>query len=116
MMRRASPVPKAPVAGATMAPPRGTTGQRFGGKSLRSWMRTIIISFMNPSRMTRLKTLTFALVHMSVAFTVVAALTGSWALGGAIALIEPAINTVAYFFHETLWQRLRARHRPVSAA
>jgi len=51
------------------------------------------------------KTVTFALLHMAVAFGVVFALTGSLAIGGAVALIEPAINTVAYFFHEKIWER-----------
>ena len=53
------------------------------------------------------KTMTFAAVHMSVAFTVGYALSGSALVGGVIALIEPAINTVAYFFHEKLWERIR---------
>jgi uncharacterized membrane protein len=59
------------------------------------------------------KTLTFALLHMTVAFGVVSALTGSLAIGGAAALIEPAINTLAYFFHEKVWERraLPARTR-----
>lgn len=52
------------------------------------------------------KTLSFAAVHFTVAFSVGYALTGSMAVGGAIALVEPACNTVAYFFHEKLWQRL----------
>lgn len=56
-----------------------------------------------------IKTLTFAIVHFSVAFGVGYALTGSVAVGGAIALLEPALNTVAYFFHEKLWERIRAR-------
>ncbi|MDZ7736752.1 MAG: DUF2061 domain-containing protein [Gammaproteobacteria bacterium] len=56
-----------------------------------------------------IKTLTFAAVHMSVAFTVVYLTTGSMALGGAVALIEPLCNTVAYFFHERLWERIRHR-------
>jgi uncharacterized membrane protein len=34
------------------------------------------------------------------------ALTGSVAIGGAIALVEPACNTVAYFFHERIWQKI----------
>ena len=49
------------------------------------------------------KTVTFALVHFCVAFTVTYLITGSWVLGGLIALIEPAINTVAYLFHEKVW-------------
>lgn len=56
-----------------------------------------------------IKTLTFATVHMSVAFTVVYLTTGNIALGGAVALIEPLCNTVAYFFHERLWERIRHR-------
>jgi len=56
-----------------------------------------------------IKTLTFAAIHMSVAFTVVYLTTGSLALGGAVALIEPLCNTVAYFFHERIWERVRHR-------
>lgn len=58
--------------------------------------------------MTKYKTMTFALVHMTVAFTVVYLMTGSLVLGGAVALVEPACNTVAYFFHELLWERRRS--------
>lgn len=54
------------------------------------------------------KTFTFAVVHFFVAFTVAYALTGSIAIGGTIALIEPALNTVAYFFHEKAWDAVRA--------
>ena len=54
------------------------------------------------------KTLTFAAVHMTVAFTVAYVLSGSLLIGGAIALVEPAINTLAYFFHEKVWERVRA--------
>lgn len=54
------------------------------------------------------KTFSFAIVHFVVAFSVGFALTGSIAVGGAIALIEPALNTVAYFFHEKAWERVRA--------
>jgi uncharacterized membrane protein len=51
------------------------------------------------------KTASFALVHFSVAFGVTWLLTGSIALGGLVALIEPAINTVAYHVHEKAWTR-----------
>lgn len=53
------------------------------------------------------KTFSFAIVHFFVAFSVGFALTGSVAIGGAMALVEPAVNTVAYFFHEKAWERLR---------
>jgi len=58
--------------------------------------------------MTTRKTLTFAIMHMSVAFAVVYLMTGSLAIGGAVALVEPACNTVAYFFHEQVWERFRS--------
>lgn len=58
------------------------------------------------------KTFTFAIMHMSVAFGVVYLMTGSLAIGGAVALVEPAVNTVAYFFHEKLWNRPRRNIEP----
>lgn len=53
------------------------------------------------------KTISFAALHFSVAFTVGYLMTGSVTVGGAMALVEPAINTVAFYFHERLWQRLQ---------
>jgi uncharacterized membrane protein len=53
------------------------------------------------------KTMTFAILHMTVAFSVAYLLSGSLLVGGAIALVEPGINTVVYFFHEKIWDRIR---------
>jgi uncharacterized membrane protein len=50
-----------------------------------------------------IKTLTYLMVHLSVGFTVVYVMTGSVALAGGIALIEPCINAIAFFFHERAW-------------
>lgn len=58
------------------------------------------------------KTASFAILHFTVAFSVAFLLTGDLLVGGAIALIEPAVNTVAYHFHELGWQKLRG-HWPV---
>jgi uncharacterized membrane protein len=55
------------------------------------------------------KTASFALVHFSVAFSVGYALTGDVRLGGALALIEPTLNSVAYHFHEKFWKRVERR-------
>lgn len=52
------------------------------------------------------KTLSFAVMHFSVAFTVAYVLTGSLLIGGLLALVEPAVNTVAFYFHEKIWERL----------
>jgi uncharacterized membrane protein len=60
------------------------------------------------------KTMSFAVVHFTVAFTVGYLMTGSVLVGGAIALVEPAVNTLAYHFHEQVWNRLKAAdHEPV---
>jgi uncharacterized membrane protein len=58
---------------------------------------------------TMLKTLSFAAVHFTVAFTIGYLLTGSVLVGGTMALIEPACNTVAYYFHEKAWARFGVR-------
>ncbi|HDZ55111.1 MAG TPA: DUF2061 domain-containing protein [Pseudomonas xinjiangensis] len=55
------------------------------------------------------KTITFAIMHFTIAFGVVYAMTGSLLLGGAVALVEPAVNTVAFYFHERLWKRIEHR-------
>lgn len=63
------------------------------------------------------KTLSFAAVHFAVAFSVGYLMTGSVWVGGALALVEPACNTVAFHFHEKVWRRLeRRRRRPIALA
>ncbi len=61
------------------------------------------------------KTFTFGVVHFTVAFGVGYALTGSVLVGGAIAVVEPALNTLAYFFHEKVWEWLGSRRADGSA-
>ncbi len=58
-----------------------------------------------------LKTLSFAAVHFTVAFTIGYLLTGSVLVGGAMALVEPAVNTVAYYVHEKVWAQAAVRQR-----
>ncbi|NIA71766.1 DUF2061 domain-containing protein [Pelagibius litoralis] len=63
------------------------------------------------------KTLSFAVLHFGVGFGVTYALTGSVLIATGVALIEPAVNTVVFFFHERFWQRfdwLASASRPVS--
>ncbi|WOT05223.1 DUF2061 domain-containing protein [Shewanella youngdeokensis] len=55
------------------------------------------------------KTITFAILHFSVAFTITYLLTGSVVIGGAIALIEPAVNTIVFYFHEKVWNSIESR-------
>ena len=55
------------------------------------------------------KTLTFACLHFGVGFGVAFTLTGSLAIATGVALIEPLVNTVVFYFHEKLWARAEAR-------
>ena len=57
------------------------------------------------------KTLSFALIHFTVAISVGSLLTGSALVGGALAIVEPACNTVAYHFHEKVWARIQQRRQ-----
>jgi len=52
-----------------------------------------------------LKTVTFTLMHFCIAFSVAYALTGSIAVGGLVAAVEPLCNSVGFYFHEKIWQR-----------
>ena len=54
------------------------------------------------------KTLSFAVIHLLIAVTVGYALTGSFVLAGAFALIEPAFNTLVHHRLEYLWPSLPA--------
>ncbi len=55
------------------------------------------------------KTITFAAMHFTVAFLVTWALTGDILIGSLVAMVEPAINTVAFYFHEKVWSRIKPR-------
>lgn len=50
------------------------------------------------------KTLSFLALHLMVGFTVAYAFTGSIAIASGIALVEPLVNAVVFFFHERAWR------------
>jgi uncharacterized membrane protein len=54
-------------------------------------------------------------MHFSMAFSVTYALTGAVLIGSAVALVEPAVNTVGYHIHERVWERCR-RHQAAPSA
>ena len=62
------------------------------------------------------KTVSFAVVHFTVAFSLAYLLTGSLLVGGLLALLEPTLNTVAYHVHEQAWNRLQSRPQTAPAA
>ena len=55
------------------------------------------------------KTFTFAALHFVIGFGVSYAFTGSVAIATGIALVEPAVNTIVFFFHERAWRSWPAR-------
>lgn len=60
------------------------------------------------------KTLTYLGLHLTIGFSVAYLLTGSVQIAGGIALIEPCVNAVAFFFHERAWARRPAYGAPLA--
>lgn len=58
-----------------------------------------------------LKTVTFTLMHFCIAFAVTYALTGSIAIGGLVAVVEPLCNSLGFYLHERIWQRFGRNRR-----
>ena len=54
------------------------------------------------------KTITYLVIHLGIGFSVAYAFTGSVRVAGAIAIVEPLCNAVAYFFHERVWNKALA--------
>jgi len=54
-----------------------------------------------------IKTLTYLSIHLTIGFSVAYWFTGSVSMAGGIAIIEPCINAVAFFFHEKAWKKGR---------
>ena len=57
-----------------------------------------------------IKTVTFAMMHFAIAFAVTYFLTGSFLIGGLVAIVEPAVNTVAFYFHEKVWRKVETQN------
>ncbi|MFN3820165.1 DUF2061 domain-containing protein [Blastomonas sp.] len=49
------------------------------------------------------KTLSYLAVHLTIGFSVAYAFTGSLEIAGGLAIVEPMVNAVAFFFHEKVW-------------
>ena len=60
------------------------------------------------------KTVTYLLIHLSIGFTVAYVFTGSIAVAGGIALVEPMVNAVAFFIHEKVWKKALAAAPPLA--
>ena len=56
------------------------------------------------------KTLSYLAVHLTIGFSVAYAFTGSVKIAGGLAIIEPMVNAVAFFFHEKFWAQRPSAH------
>ena len=52
------------------------------------------------------------LLHMAVAFAVTYGFTGSLAVGGLAAVVEPICNVLVLPLHDRFWKQLRSRFNP----
>lgn len=66
--------------------------------------------------LTAMKTFSQVITHMSIAFGLAYLLTGSLALGGLAAIIEPVMNVALLPLHEKLWHAIRQRHAHMGVA
>lgn len=54
---------------------------------------------------TLLKTLTYGVMHLTVAVLVAFALTRDWRIALAVGIVEPMVQTLAFALHERAWSR-----------
>lgn len=62
-----------------------------------------------------LKTVTYCLMHFTVAVAVTYALTRSWKAALAIGIVEPLVQTFFFNLHERAWARAERRRGPAYA-
>lgn len=56
-----------------------------------------------------LKTGACSLMHLTVAIAVAYAITQDWRAALAVGIIEPLVQTAAFFLHDRAWARIEAR-------
>lgn len=53
------------------------------------------------------KTVTWRIVGSSATFTIAYLLTGELFISSSIAITQMAVNTVLYYIHETIWNKIK---------
>jgi len=51
------------------------------------------------------KTLSYYIMHITVAMLVAYAVTGNFWMAVTLSLLEPTVQAVAFFFHEKVWNK-----------
>ena len=62
-----------------------------------------IQQFLINNRRTLKKTLSYYIMHISVAMIVAYMITGNLIMAVTLSLIEPTVQAFAFFFHEKVW-------------
>ena len=63
----------------------------------------IIQQFVINNQRTLKKTLSYYIMHISVAMIVAYMITGNLIMAATLSLIEPTVQAFAFFFHEKVW-------------
>jgi len=64
---------------------------------------------IRPHLPTLQKTASYYVLHITVAAMVAYAVTGNLWMAFTLSLLEPTVQAVAFFFHEKVWEKRRAR-------
>jgi uncharacterized membrane protein len=56
------------------------------------------------------KTLTYCMMHFSVAITVAFLLTGNWSVALSIGIVEPLVQTGFFNLHERSWNKAKTHY------
>lgn len=62
-----------------------------------------IQQFVTNNQRTLKKTLSYYIMHISVAMIVAYMITGNLIMAATLSLIEPTVQAFAFFFHEKVW-------------
>ena len=64
-----------------------------------------ILQFLLNNQRTLNKTLSYYILHISVAMLVAYVITGNLLMSATLSLLEPTVQAFAFFFHEKIWNR-----------
>ena len=77
---------------------------------------TRLIQTLRQNQLTLTKTISYYLIHITVAACVAYAVTGNLIASLTLSLLEPTVQAFAFFFHEKAWERrLKKREQQAQA-
>ena len=68
-----------------------------------------IQQFVINNRRTLKKTLSYYIMHISVAMIVAYMITGNLLMAATLSLLEPTVQAFAFFFHEKVWNHFEVK-------